>query len=107
MAALAHVRARLPALALSPDPGLANLRVAARAAVAQPLILAFALLGLRNLQLALFAAFAVFSLLVLGNFGGPARSRLAAYIVTTAVGGALLALGTLASPVSWTAALMA
>src|SRR5262249_59850750 len=58
-------------------------------------------------QMTLFAAFAVFGLLVLANFGGGPRNRLIAYLVTTLVGGVLVAIGTAASPNPWTAALMA
>lgn len=103
----AWIRTDLLPHALAPDPGLANLRVAARAAVTQPLVFAFGLLVLGNPQLTLFAAFAVFGLLVLGNFGGRARSRLAAYSLTALVGAALVAVGSLASPSPWTAALTA
>src|SRR5262249_56469878 len=89
------------------DPDLANLRLAARVAVVQPLVFAFGLLVLHNAQMTLFAAFAVFGLLVLANFGGGPRNRLIAYLVTTLVGGVLVAIGTAASPNPWTAALMA
>ena len=106
MAALARVRWQLLPRALAPDPGLANLRVAARVALAQPLVFAFALLVLRNAHITLFAAFAVFALLVLGNFGGRGLNRLTAFLVVTLVGGALVALATVASPVFWTAVLM-
>ena len=41
MATVARIRAQLVPRALAPDPGLANLPVAARAAVVQPLVLAF------------------------------------------------------------------
>src|SRR5919201_651131 len=104
-ATLTRVRAA-SARALAPDPGLANLRLAARAAVAQPLVFGFALLILRNPQITLFAAFAVFALVVLGNFGGRPLNRLTAFVVATLVGGALVALGTIASASFWTAALM-
>ena len=68
MATVARIRAQLVPRALAPDPGLANLRVAARAAVVQPLVLAFGLLVLHNTQMTLFMVFAVFGLLdYLGN----------------------------------------
>ena len=92
---------------LAPDPGLANLRLATRAAVTQPLVFGFALLVLHNVQITLFAVFAVFSLLVLANFGGRARDRASAFAVTTLVGGVMVAAGTLASPAYWSAALVA
>src|SRR5215831_5348908 len=68
--ATARIRARLLPHALASDPDLANLRLAARVAVVQPLVFAFGLLVLHNAQMTLFAAFAVFGLLVLANFGG-------------------------------------
>jgi len=105
--ATARIRARLLPHALASDPDLANLRLAARVAVVQPLVFAFGLLVLHNAQMTLFAAFAVFGLLVLANFGGGPRNRLIAYLVTTLVGGVLVAIGTAASPNPWTAALMA
>src|SRR5438132_9131134 len=107
MATVARIRARFLPRALAPDPGLANLRVAARAAVTQPLALAFGLFVLRNAQMTLFMVFAIFGLLVLANFGGRALNRLVAYLATTLVGGALVAVGSLASPYPWTAALTA
>ena len=107
MARVARIRARLLPHALAPDPNLANLRVAARAAVIQPLVFAFGLLVLRNAQMTLFAAFAVFGLLVLANLGGRPLNRLIAYLATTLVGAALVAVGSIASPNPWTAALMA
>lgn len=107
MATAARIRARLLPHAIAPDPGLANLRVAARAAVMQPLVFAFGLLALRNARMTLFAAFAVFGLLVLANFGGRPLNRLIAFVVTTLLGSALVAVGSIASPNPWTAALMA
>ncbi|HKF19272.1 MAG TPA: FUSC family protein [Candidatus Dormibacteraeota bacterium] len=107
MATLARIRARLLPHALAPDPDLANLRVAARAAVMQPLVFAFGLLVLRNARMTLFAAFAVFGLLVLANFGGRPLNRLIAFVATTLVGSALVAVGSIASPSPWTAALVA
>ena len=106
MATLARIRARLLPHALAPDPDLANLRVAARAAVMQPLVFAFGLLVLRNARMTLFAAFAVFGLLVLANFGGRPLNRLIAFVATTLVGSALVAVGSMASPNPWTAALV-
>jgi uncharacterized membrane protein YccC len=107
MAAVARIRAQLVPRALAPDPGLANLRVAARAAVVQPLVLAFGLLVLHNTQMTLFMVFAVFGLLVFAHFQGRALDRLVAYVVTTLVGAALVAVGSLVSPNPLTAALVA
>ena len=107
MATVARIRAQLVPRALAPDPGLANLRVAARAAVVQPLVLAFGLLVLHNTQMTLFMVFAVFGLLVFAQFQGRALDRLVAYLVTTLVGATLVAVGSLVSPNPLTAALVA
>jgi len=107
MARVARIRARLLPHALAPDPDLANLRVAARAAVVQPLVFAFGALALRNARITLFAAFAVFGLLVLGNFGGRPFNRLIAYVVATLAGTALVAVGSITSLNPWVAAVTA
>jgi uncharacterized membrane protein YccC len=86
---------------------LANLRVAARAAVVQLLVLAFGLLVLHNTQMTLFMVFAVFGLLVFAHFRGRALDRLVAYVVTTLVGATLVGVGSLVSPNPLTAALVA
>jgi hypothetical protein len=95
---VARIRAQLVPGALAPDPGLANLRVAARAAVVQLLVLAFGLLVLHNTQMTLFMVFAVFGLLVFAHFRGRALDRLVAYVVTTLVGATLVGVGSLVSP---------
>lgn len=103
----ARIRAELIPRGLAPDPGLSNFRIAIRAALVQPLVLAFGLLVLRNAQMSLFMVFAVFSLLVLANYGGSALNRLVAYVVTVLVGAVLVAIGSLASPYSALAAVAA
>ena len=87
------------------DPGLAGLRRASRAALVMPAAFAFAKLVLRDPQATTFVAFGCFSLIVLADFGGMRRPRALAYLVATAVGAALVALGTLATPLPWLAAL--
>ncbi len=104
MAAAATTWQRMRPRVIMADPGLSNLRTAARVAVVNPLVFAFALLVLDNGQVTLFAFFAVFALLVLGNFGGAPAHRLGALAGTTLAGAALVALGTVASPYPWTAA---
>src|SRR3981081_2749302 len=47
----------------------------------------------------------MFSLVVLADFGGPARSRAVAYVVTVLVGAVLIVAGPLVGPVPWLAAL--
>jgi uncharacterized membrane protein YccC len=87
------------------DPGLAGLRRASRAALVMPAAFAFAKLVLRDPQATTFVAFGCFSLIVLADFGGMRRPRAVAYLVATGVGAALVALGTLATPLPWLAAL--
>ncbi len=106
MASIAQVRTQLLPHALAPDPDRANLRLAARAAVTYSLVFAVAWLVLGSADATLFAAFAVFGLLVLANFGGPIRNRLAAFLLTTLVGATLVVVGSLASPSFWTATLV-
>ncbi|HKF76367.1 MAG TPA: FUSC family protein [Candidatus Dormibacteraeota bacterium] len=60
---------------------------------------------IRDPQVTLFVAFGTFALVTMGDFGGPSSSRAAAYAVTTVLGAGLIALGTLASSLPWTAAL--
>src|SRR2546429_9105361 len=91
MATAARIRAQLVPRALAPDPGLANLRVAARAAVVQPLVLAFGLLVLHNTQMMLFMVFAVFGLLVFAHFRGRGRDRAVAHVGATLAGAPLAA----------------
>lgn len=59
---------------------------------------AISLLVIGNVQLATFAVFGCFALLVMADFGGPRRARAGAYLATTLAGAALVALGTVASP---------
>ncbi len=88
------------------DPGRASLRRALRAALVIPPAFAFALLVARDVQVTTFVAFGCFALIVMADYGGPRRARAAAYAVTTLVGAVLVALGTLASPTAWLAALL-
>src|SRR5437588_1660825 len=107
MAATAMTRAAAVAERLRPrDPGLASLRRAARAVLVIPPTFAFALLVIRDAQVTTFTVFGCFALLVLADYGGPRRARAVAYAVTTLVGVALVALGTLASATTWLAVLL-
>lgn len=88
------------------DPDLAGLRRALRAvAVIAPLFV-LSVAVLRQPQMTVFVVFGGFSLLVLADFGGPRRARAMAYVVGVAGGAALVAVGTLISPVPWLAALV-
>lgn len=79
------------------DNGLAGLRRASRVALVMPAAFAFAKLVIGDPQLTTFVAFGCFSLMVLADFGGLRPARAGAYLVTTAVGAVLVALGTLAT----------
>ncbi len=94
---------RLRFLSIS-DPGHASLRSAARAAVVMPSVFAIADKVIGNPQVATFAAFGSFAMLVLVEFGGPARTRLLAYLALACVGAGDIALGTLCSRNAWLAA---
>ncbi|HEX4213466.1 MAG TPA: FUSC family protein [Candidatus Dormibacteraeota bacterium] len=88
------------------DPELAGLRRAARAVIVIAPLFILCDLVLRQPQMTVFVVFGGFSLLVLADFGGPRRPRAAAYGVGVTIGALLVALGTLASPIPWLAALV-
>lgn len=67
---------------------------AVRATLVVPGLFALSLVGLHNLQLATFAAFGAFATLVLANFSGSRRDKLAAHAGLAAVGCMLLTVGT-------------
>jgi uncharacterized membrane protein YccC len=79
-------------------------KAAARAAIVIPSVFAFASTVIGRPQVALFAAFGSFAMLVLVEFGGRRRARLAAYAGFAAAGAGLITLGTLCSRTSWLAA---
>jgi uncharacterized membrane protein YccC len=79
------------------DPGLTLLKGAIRAAVVLPAVFAFADKVIADPQVATFAAFGSFAVLVLADFGGPTRSRLSAYVSLGIAGAANIAIGTLCS----------
>jgi len=79
------------------DPGGFALKGALRAAVVMPLAFAIGEVVLDNHQIGLFAAFGSISLLVLVDFGGSIRARLAGYAGLALAGAALIPLGTLCS----------
>ncbi len=70
---------------------------ATRAAVVNPAVFALTLLVIRDLQVATFAVFGCFGLLVMADFGGPRRTRAVAYAATALAGAALVAIGTVVS----------
>jgi uncharacterized membrane protein YccC len=83
---------------------LSALKTAARAAIVMPAVFALADNVIRQPQTSLFAAFGSFAMLVLVEFGGPPRARLAAYLALAAAGASFITLGTLCSRNAWLAA---
>ncbi len=86
------------------DPGFAVLRRAARTAILMPTLFAIGDKGFGNPELATFAAFGSFAMLLLVDFGGPMRERLQAQAALAVAGAAFVCLGTLASRNPWLAA---
>ena len=89
------------------DPGLAALRRASRTAIVMPGLFALGATVLDDPQLATFAAFGAFAMLLLVDFPGPLRQRLQAQLALGVAGAALVCLGTLASNNAVTAAVCA
>jgi len=69
-----------------------------------PCVFAIADKVIADPQIATFAAFGSFAMLVLVEFGGPVRSRFFAYVSLACVGAVDIALGTLCSQNAWLAA---
>lgn len=86
------------------DRGLLALRRAGRTAIVMPAMFAIGDKVIGNPQLATFAAFGSFAMLLLVDFGGPMRDRLQAQVALAVVGGASVCIGTLASREAWLAA---
>jgi uncharacterized membrane protein YccC len=80
------------------NPRLVALHRSVRAATVNPATLAVTLLVIRDLQVATFAVFGCFALLVMADFGGRRQARAVAYVAAALAGAALIALGTLVSP---------
>ena len=70
---------------------------ATRAAAVNPAVFALTLLVIRDLQVATFAVFGCFGLLVMADFGGPRRTRAIAYAATALAGAVLIAIGSVVS----------
>jgi uncharacterized membrane protein YccC len=77
---------------------------AARAAIVMPAVFAFADKVVEQPQVSLFAAFGSFAMLVLVEFEGSWRTRLAAFLALALVGATFVTLGTLCSRNAWLAA---
>jgi uncharacterized membrane protein YccC len=83
---------------------IAALKNAGRAAIVMPAVFAFADKVIEQPQTSLFAAFGSFAMLVLVDFEGTWRTRLAAYLGLALVGAAFVVVGTLCSRSEWLAA---
>ena len=86
------------------DRGFAALRRATRAAIIMPAMFALGDKVIGNPQVALFAAFGSFAMLLLVDFGGPMTERLQAQAALAVTGGVFVCLATLASRTAWLAA---
>ena len=86
------------------DRGFAALRRATRAAIIMPAMFALGDKVIGNPQLATFAAFGSFAMLLLVDFGGPMAERLQAQAALAVTGGLFVCLATLASQTAWLAA---
>src|SRR5580700_8124993 len=86
------------------DRGFAALRRATRTAIIMPAMFALGDKIIGNPQLATFAAFGSFAMLLLVDFGGPMVERLQAQAALVVTGGVFVCLATLASQTAWLAA---
>ena len=86
------------------DHGFAALRRAGRAAIMMPAMFALGDRLIGNADVATFAAFGSFSMLLLVDFGGPIRQRALALVSLAGLGAVFVCLGTLASRPAWLAA---
>src|SRR5499433_2296937 len=86
------------------DRGYAALRRATRTAIIMPAMFALGDKVIGNPQLATFAAFGSFAMLLLVDFGGPMTERLQAEAALAVTGGVFVCLATLASQNAWLAA---
>ena len=86
------------------DRGFAALRRATRAAIIMPAMFALGDKVIGNPQLATFAAFGSFAMLLLVDFGGPVAERFQAQAALVVTGGVFVCLATLASQTVWLAA---
>jgi uncharacterized membrane protein YccC len=86
------------------DRGYAALRRATRTAIIMPAMFALGDKVIGNPQVATFAAFGSFAMLLLVDFGGPMVERLQAQAALAVTGGVFVCVATLASQTAWLAA---
>jgi uncharacterized membrane protein YccC len=89
----------------SRDRGFGALRRAVRTAIVMPALFAVGTVWIGNADVATFAAFGSFAMLLLVDFSGPMRERLQAQAALALVGAASICVGTLASRDPWLAAI--
>ena len=87
------------------DRGFSALRRACRTAIVMPIMFAIGQNVIGSADVAVFAAFGAFSMLLLVDFGGPMRARLEAMAALIVTGAVFITLGTIASGNPWIAAL--
>ncbi len=87
------------------DPTFAALRSAVRAAVVVPVNFAIGSQLIGNAQVATFAAFGSFALLLFANFPGGRATRASAYLLLGLAGVVLISLGTAVATPDWLAVL--
>jgi uncharacterized membrane protein YccC len=85
------------------DPGWFAVRRAARAAVVMPIAFAIGSQVVGNAQVATFAAFGAFALMLFVNFNGDLASRAGGYFGLLIVGAAVITLGTELATPDWLA----
>jgi hypothetical protein len=85
------------------DPDWYALHRAIRLAVVVPAMFAFTFIVIGDPQVATFASFGGFALMLFVDFPGSRSRRLASYLMLALTGALLITLGTLASQVSWLA----
>jgi uncharacterized membrane protein YccC len=85
------------------DPDWYALHRAIRLAVVVPAMFAFTFTAFADPQVATFASFGGFALMLFVDFPGSRSRRLASYLMLALTGALLITLGTLASQVSWLA----
>ena len=86
------------------DRGFSALRRAARTAIVMPALFALGDKVIGSPQVATFAAFGSFAMLLLVDFGGPVAERLQALAALAVTGGVFVCVATLASQAVWLAA---
>ncbi len=85
------------------DPGYGAVRRAGRTAIVMPALFAVGVGVIRNGDVATFAAFGSFSMLMFVDFNGTMRERIQSQLALACAGAVLVALGSLASHPVWLA----